>query len=78
MRFVLSLGLAAVAFVLMNPAPSHADPYRWCAQYGLSDDAGRNCGFVTWNQCMAAISGVGGTCEPNPFYTGPRPYDANR
>jgi hypothetical protein len=57
---------------LFTPAPAHADPYRWCAQYGGSEgDGGRNCGFVTIEQCRATISGIGGTCEPNPFYTGP-------
>jgi hypothetical protein len=48
-----------------------ADPYRWCAQLGLSEDLGTNCYFVTLEQCRAAISGNGGFCTPNNFYTGP-------
>ena len=32
---------------------------------------GSNCYFKTIEQCRATISGVGGTCRPNPFYTGP-------
>ncbi len=68
-----------VIFVLpLAPTPSNAqnyDPYPWCAQYGgMGGGGGRNCGFVTWEQCQAAISGVGGYCEPNPFFTGPGPY----
>ena len=47
-----------------------ADPYRWCAVYGLSGDGGTNCYFVTIEQCRAAVSGVGGFCEPNQFYDG--------
>ncbi len=43
---------------------------------GLSKQAdgggsgGRNCGFDTYEQCRAAVSGVGGYCEPNLFYQG--------
>jgi hypothetical protein len=49
-----------------------ADPYKWCAEYGGGDmGGGVNCGFVTIDQCRATISGIGGTCSPNPFYTGP-------
>jgi hypothetical protein len=70
MRFVLP---AAAAFAVLAPQASHADPYKWCAQYGLTDDQGTNCGFVTYGQCRAAISGVGGTCVRNPFYDG-RPF----
>ena len=68
MRFVLPAVAAMVAFA---PTSGHADPYKWCAQYGMREDMGTNCGFVTYAQCRAAISGVGGTCQPNPFYTGP-------
>jgi hypothetical protein len=48
-----------------------ADPYRWCAEYGGGGrGGGTNCYFMTFGQCQAAISGVGGFCRPNPFYTG--------
>ena len=26
-----------------------------------------NCGFATFQQCMAAVSGVGGSCSPSPY-----------
>jgi hypothetical protein len=46
--------------------------YPWCANYGGGDDGGgTNCGFSTYEQCMATISGIGGFCDPNPFYTPP-------
>jgi hypothetical protein len=52
---------------------AQADPYRWCAEYGgFRGGGGTNCYFVTLNQCRAAISGVGGFCRPNQFYTGER------
>jgi hypothetical protein len=63
--------LAAIAAAAMTVTPAHADPYKWCAVYGGRDgNGGKNCGFVTLEQCRATISGAGGTCEPNPFYTG--------
>jgi hypothetical protein len=53
-------------------APSaQADPYRWCADYGGGRGGGTNCYFVTLQQCRAAISGNGGFCRQNGFYTGP-------
>ena len=56
-----------------------ADPYRWCAVYGGSNDGGggTNCYFVTLEQCRAAVSGVGGHCAPNNFYDG-RPVTTPR
>ena len=36
----------------------------WCAHYGVPHT---NCGFYSFQQCMAAISGNGGFCQPNPF-----------
>ncbi len=41
--------------------------YPWCAQYSTKGGA-RNCGFNTWEQCRATVSGVGGYCERNPMY----------
>jgi hypothetical protein len=51
--------------------PAHAapyDPYPWCAAYGGSWSGTSNCGFKTLQQCMATVSGMGGSCEPNQFY----------
>ncbi len=62
-------GLLAVG-VLGTAGGAKADPYRWCAQYGNSDDNGTNCYFMTLEQCRAAISGNGGFCTPNNFYDG--------
>jgi len=64
-RFAIVAGFAASEFFAIGPAA--ADPYKWCAQY--SGNTGRNCGFVTIEQCRATVSGIGGFCEPNPFYT---------
>ena len=59
------------ALTLVAPTAGQAQTYYpWCAQYG-GRDGGRNCGFVSYAQCMATVSGIGGFCERNSFYTGP-------
>jgi len=65
--------LGALVAIGVGSQPAQADPYRWCAEYGSfrGDGGGTNCYFVTWQQCQAAISGVGGFCRRNLFYTGP-------
>lgn len=61
------------------PSAAHADPYRWCAVYGGGmSGGGTNCGFITLEQCRATISGMGGWCQPNQFYTGPEERPARR
>ena len=69
---------ALAAAIVLTPAAAKADPYRWCAVYGGEDAGGTNCGFVTLEQCRATISGMGGSCEPNQFYTGPNERPARR
>jgi len=66
---VFAAALVGGAFVPGSPA--QAQEYPWCAQYGGgSTGGGRNCGFVSYDQCMAARFGNGGFCERNPFYHG--------
>jgi hypothetical protein len=71
---LIRLALAAFALILAAGSPgggAKADPYRWCADYGGGGmGGGRNCYFLTLEQCRWAISGVGGLCTPNPFYDG--------
>jgi hypothetical protein len=63
-----------VVLVAMGLAPSRADAqnYPWCAYYGgVMGGGGTNCGFTTFQQCLATISGIGGSCEPNTQYVPP-------
>ncbi len=57
--------------------PAQAQNYPWCAQYGGGGAGGAmNCGFSTYQQCMADVSGIGGFCMQNNTYqppAGPRP-----
>ena len=69
----LATSLIAVA-VDGTPTSAHADPYRWCAIYSAKGAA--NCYFVNLDQCRAALSGMGGFCQPNNFYDG-RPLFAD-
>lgn len=68
MRFATILA-ALVAPALFTPSAARADiQYPWCANYGGSMSGSSNCGFSTWDQCMATVSGIGGFCAPNQFY----------
>jgi hypothetical protein len=67
MRIVVAtLALSFVGAILDD---AKADPYRWCAQYS-GKASSTNCYFVTLGQCQAAVSGVGGFCSPNPYFSG--------
>ena len=71
MRIALAALIALSAGVLASAGPAKADPYRWCADYGAGfDGGGTNCYFLTYDQCRAAISGMGGFCRENGFYDG--------
>jgi hypothetical protein len=67
-RCAVAILFALIAGSAIDTA--RADPYRWCAVYGGSDDSGTNCYMLTLQQCREAIAGIGGSCEPNQFYDG--------
>jgi hypothetical protein len=76
-RTLIALTLAGAGLLSAGllSQPAHADPYRWCAEYGGGrGGGGTNCYFVTLEQCRAAISGNGGFCRHNAFYTGSRSH----
>jgi len=54
-----------------EPASADYITYPWCANYNAGRGGGRNCGFWTFQQCMATVWGIGGFCELNPMYRGP-------
>ena len=60
--FFLGLGAAVVALA----APVPAQNYPWCSNF--HDGGGTNCGFSTYEQCMATAQGSGGTCIKNNTY----------
>jgi hypothetical protein len=70
-----TMRIAFAMFVLLAATTTfdgaRADPYRWCAHYSGDGGNGTNCYFTSLEQCRWAVSGVGGSCGLNPFYTGP-------
>ncbi len=47
-----------------------AQNYPWCAQYSKGGDE-QNCGFVSFEQCMETVRGIGGFCIQNNTYQPP-------
>jgi Protein of unknown function (DUF3551) len=63
---VLLTGILFAAIALSIGA--QAQNYPWCADYGGKMGGSSNCGFSTYEQCMAALSGNGGFCNRNTQY----------
>ena len=78
MRRLLAATIIAAVTVVLMPMAGSADPYKWCAVYSGDMGGGTNCGFHTIEQCRATVHGIGGFCDPNPFYTGPAERPAKR
>ena len=55
----------------MTPADAAPFATRYCAKY---KGGAENCGFYSFNQCLAAVSGVGGICIVAPIQTEVRVY----
>lgn len=62
---MLRMVLIGTALLAVSAIPAHA---QWCALY---QGGGRNCYFKTQSQCLASISGVGGTCSPDGSVAAP-------
>ena len=57
---------AFVAAAVLTPC-AQAVEYPWCVYYG-GRNGSHNCGFVSFEQCLATARGAGGMCSQNPFY----------
>lgn len=66
MRLMLFL-LGVLAGAAVFGSDAQAQNYPWCAVLNMGD-AAYNCGFVSREQCMTSLSGIGGFCERNPQY----------
>jgi Protein of unknown function (DUF3551) len=68
MKTVLLL-LGIVAGTAAFGSHAEAANYPWCAYYGgFGGGGGTNCGFTTFQQCLADVSGIGGFCDRNTQY----------
>jgi hypothetical protein len=65
MRILLALGLLIAALIIDARREAAA---QWCAYY---DPYTYTCGFVSFNQCLATVSGVGGFCRRDYDYRQP-------
>jgi hypothetical protein len=66
---LIVIGLAAGLSGMTLPAA--AQNYPWCAQYGGRMGGAMNCGFVSFDQCMLTVRGMGGFCMANNTYQPP-------
>jgi hypothetical protein len=60
-----TVAVAAILFATLSLCGDGAQAAPWCAEYG-GGSGGTNCGFYSFEQCMAARSGNGGFCSRNP------------
>jgi hypothetical protein len=61
----LLAGTALVTVLLGDVRPSAArDWYPWCAQYADQSNI-TQCLFSTFEQCLATVRGIGGSCVQN-------------
>jgi hypothetical protein len=64
LKVAVALGTLAGMAELSGTA-ARAQPAPWCANLG-GRDGGWDCGYYTFDQCMATARGLGGSCAPNP------------
>jgi hypothetical protein len=77
-QLLIALGLLVTAPIFV--APAHAQNYPWCEYIGGTGGA-RNCGFVSFEQCLESARGNGGDCRMNTQYippAGPHPHVARK
>jgi Protein of unknown function (DUF3551) len=56
-----TLSLISIIVATLSFSTIAANAATWCAHYG--SHGGTNCGFHSFAQCQAAVSGVGGFCS---------------
>ena len=77
MRLILASLAAAITILSVNVETASAqpgNPYRpYCLRDGIGGSGSWDCSYYSMQQCLATQHGVGGSCQPNPWYQGPRP-----
>lgn len=67
----LSLVVIGLMAGLSGLTRAQAQNYPWCAQYSGNMGGSMNCGFVSFDQCMETVRGMGGFCIVNNTYQPP-------
>jgi hypothetical protein len=72
MRYLIAV-LSVVAATASAGTPAQAQNYPWCEYLGGGDagGGGRNCGFISFEQCMESARGMGNDCRINTQYVPP-------
>lgn len=76
MRYVFVLVCLGAVSAMTTPA--HAQNYPWCVIYGGDGGGATNCGFSTYQQCMATAAGGSDFCVRNDWYKPPQPAASRR
>lgn len=63
-RIYAALISAILAYDVFLTAQAQAEVWPWCAAYR---NGSTNCGFASLAQCLAAVRGIGGSCNENQF-----------
>ena len=63
--------VGAFAAIVFIEKPAEAQNGAWCAYYDTGGGGSTNCGFVTFEQCLATVRGIGGNCGPSPYPSSP-------
>jgi Protein of unknown function (DUF3551) len=66
------LTFSIAAAMLLIGSPAMAQNYPWCA-YWHGTGGARNCGFVSFAQCMQTAMGAGADCRANVGYEPNKP-----
>ena len=69
-QFLFALSVVAVAAIGVV-TQAKAQNYPWCSIYSDGSGGSKNCGFVTFEQCMENVRGIGGFCQQNDWYRPP-------
>jgi hypothetical protein len=76
MRSIKVLWFAGLLMIAGGAQPGATRDMPYCATFRAFAPGTPVCTFRTWQQCMASVSGTGGTCRRNTQYRGNTPSTA--
>jgi hypothetical protein len=67
---IIALFVSAVALLGETQVSNAQSPYSypWCLLGGTRNSNALSCYYTSWEQCMATVSGRGGSCVQSPYY----------
>jgi Protein of unknown function (DUF3551) len=64
------LGALAVSGLSAGCSSPSVAKYPYCL---MTQDGERDCRYASLDECEVTRAGIGGSCSPSPYYTGPTP-----